>query len=97
MFTQSDGESKNENEQNQDFIRNNISQQDGHASFYVDLYIRFVSKSSLHRPAENQLSAQFDHATSKAQLNDVNLQRMIRIICDEQLPASHPVFESQFF
>ena len=97
MVTQRDVESKAEYEHHLKLIHSHITQQAEDTSSDVVYYTRFVLKRSVHHPAVIQLTPSLDHELLQAQLNDVNVQTMIHILRDGELPPSHPNFDCQFF
>ena len=96
MVTQRDCESMDDYEHRLELVRSYITE---HAEDNSDVayYTQFVLKRSLHHPAVNQVSPLLNHDILQAQLNDVSVQRMIRIPRDEEMGPLHPHFESQFF
>ena len=78
-------------------MRGHITQHDEHTSSDVAYYTQFDPKRSQHHSAMNPLTPIADHETLTAQFNDVNVQRVIRVLRDGEQPPSQPNFESQFF
>ena len=97
MFTQRDGGSKDDYEHRLQLIRNHITQHDEDTSSDVAYYTRFVRNRSPHHLAMNQVSSLANREILTAQPNDLIVQRLIHILRDEQLPPSHPNFESHFY
>ena len=95
VVTQGDHESNDVYKHRLKLIRSHNIQHNEDTSSDVANYTQFVRKRSLHHPVVNQLSPVADHDNLTAQLNAINVQRMIRIFGEGGLPPSQNIFENQ--
>ena len=94
MLKQREGKPKDDFEHHLKTVPSHSTQNNEDTSSDVAYYTRFVPKRSLHHPSVKQVSPLADHESLTAKLNDVNVQRMIRIVRDGELLPSHSNSES---
>ena len=95
--TKPDGEADDEYRWGQAFVKQQLSHHETDSSSDTEYFIQFVTKSSCHHPVMNQVSQKVKTLLNLAQLKDSDIQRIIHIIRDGELPPSHVNFQSRLF